>query len=358
MWYVLPTASGASESSLKDTDGKNSGESLDVGHEVVQAFRRCLHGYSDLEEVVESLHRLVVAKGHRFPSSLDKRAAGFFDSKFSRRRSSTVAPPPPMRLSRPEVGMFKPRLSQRRRLTRACWRRRVKNAVDCATTAPPELARELFAPIAPTYERWARLLSFGQDARWRQAMVDGLGLSPGSRVLDVAAGTGSMTRLLKSCGLNVLSVDQSREMILMAKRRGAAVVLATADRLPFADHAFDGVTFGYLLRYVDDVPRCLEELVRVVRPGGMVGMVEFGRPNGAWRPAWWLYTRTLLPMAGAAIRSGWWEVGRFLGPSIGAFARRHPPERLAAEWGAAGMEDVRFRRMSLGGGIVMWGRRR
>lgn len=230
--------------------------------------------------------------------------------------------------------------------------------VDDTATSPPELARELFAPIAPTYERWARLLSMGQDARWRRVMVDGLGLSPGSRVLDVAAGTGSITRLMESRGLDVTSVDQSPEMTEMAKRSSAATVLATAERLPFADGTFDGVTFGYLLRYVDDVSRGLRELVRIVRPGGVVGMVEFGRPTGVWRPGWWLYTRTLLPTAGAVIRSGWEEVGRFLGPSIDAFARRYPPDRLAAEWDAAGMEDVRFLRMSLGGGLVMWGRRR
>ncbi len=230
--------------------------------------------------------------------------------------------------------------------------------MDGAATSPPELARELFASVAPTYERWARLLSMGQDARWRQAMVDGLGLLPGSRVLDVAAGTGSITRLMESRGLEVVSVDQSQEMTRMATRRGAVAVLAAAEQLPFSDGAFDGVTFGYLLRYVDDVSRCLEELVRVARPGGMVGMVEFGRPTGGWDPAWRVYTRSLLPAAGAVIRSGWWEVGRFLGPSIDAFARTHPPDRLAAEWDAAGMEDVHFRRMSLGGGLVMWGRRR
>ena len=134
--------------------------------------------------------------------------------------------------------------------------------------------------------------------------------------------------------------------------------MATAERLPFADGTFDGVTFGYVLRYVDDVSGCLAELVRIVRPGGWLGMVEFGRPSGAWRPAWWLYTRALLPMAGAVIRSGWWEVGRFLGPSIDAFARSHPPGALAVDWREAGMEDVRLRRMSLGGGLVMWGRRR
>ena len=230
--------------------------------------------------------------------------------------------------------------------------------VNRPTTSPPELARELFASIAPTYERWARVLSMGQDTRWRRAMVDGLGLSPGSRVLDVAAGTGSITRLMQSQGLDVVSVDQSHQMTQMSKQRGAKAVLATGEQLPFADGTFDGVTFGYLLRYVDDVSRCLEELARIVRPGGVVGMVEFGRPRGIWFPAWWLYTRTLLPMAGAVIRSGWWEVGRFLGPSIDAFARRHPTDRLAAEWRAAGIDDVRVRRMSLGGGLVMWGRRR
>jgi demethylmenaquinone methyltransferase / 2-methoxy-6-polyprenyl-1,4-benzoquinol methylase len=212
--------------------------------------------------------------------------------------------------------------------------------------------------VASNYERWARLLSMGQDARWRRVMVDGLGLSSGSRVLDVAAGTGSITRLMESRGVEVLAIDQSSQMMQMAKRRGAQVVLATGERLPFADGTFDGVTFGYLLRYVDDVSRCLQELARVVRPGGMMGMVEFGRPAGVRRPAWWLYTRTVLPLAGAVIRSGWWEVGRFLGPSIDAFHRDHPPDRLAAAWRAAGIEELRIRRMSLGGGLVMWGRRR
>lgn len=189
-------------------------------------------------------------------------------------------------------------------------------------------------------------------------MVEGLGLSEGSRVLDVASGTGSIARVLESKGLEVFSTDQSIEMTAVATREGAVAVLAVAERLPFADRTFDAVTFGYLLRYVDDVPRCLNELVRIVRPGGRVGMVEFGRPPPRWRPAWWLYTRAVLPAAGAIIGSGWWDVGRFLGPSIDSFAHDHPPDVLAAEWSAAGMESVRVRRMSLGGGLVMWGLRR
>jgi len=226
-----------------------------------------------------------------------------------------------------------------------------------ATTPPPEVASELFAPIAANYERWARLLSLGQDARWRSTMVNGLGLPSGSRVLDVAAGTGSITRLLGSKGLEVVSIDQSSYMLGMAVRQGATAVVATAERMPFADEEFDGVTFGYLLRYVNDVSVCLNELVRLVRPGGTLGMVEFGRPSGVWRPAWWLYTRLVLPVAGLMIGSGWRNVGRFLGPSIDDFARNHSPDVLADEFLAAGLKDVRVLRMSLGGGLVMWGRR-
>jgi demethylmenaquinone methyltransferase/2-methoxy-6-polyprenyl-1,4-benzoquinol methylase len=187
-------------------------------------------------------------------------------------------------------------------------------------------------------------------------MVDGLGLGRGSRVLDIAAGTGSITRLMQSRGLDVVSVDLSIEMIEMARQRGAVTVLAPAERLPFADASFDGLTFGYLLRYVDDVSQCLVELVRVVRPGGTIGMVEFGRPTGIWHPAWWLYTRTLLPAAGAVIDSGWADIGSFLGRSIDGFNRRYPPHQLADAWRAAGMDRVRFRHMSLGGGLLMWGR--
>lgn len=225
------------------------------------------------------------------------------------------------------------------------------------TTSPASVARELFAPIATDYERWATWLSLGQDPRWRRTMVDGLDLAPGASVLDIAAGTGSITRLLQARGADVVSLDQSEPMLAMAAQRGATAVVATAEHLPFPDGSFDAVTFGYLLRYVDSIPGCLTEVARVLRPGGVVGMVEFGRPSGFWRPAWWLYTRVGLPVAGALIRSGWWEVGRFLGPDIDRFANGHPPGTLAAEWRRAGFTDVEVERPSLGGGLVMWARK-
>jgi len=220
---------------------------------------------------------------------------------------------------------------------------------------PPDTARALFAPIAGDYERWARILSMGQDGRWRRTMVEGIDGPPGSLVLDVAAGTGSISRLLEARGFRVVALDQSAEMIA-ARDSAASAVIATGESLPFPDSTFDALTFGYLLRYVVDVDDCLVELARVVKPGGSIGMVEFGRPAGIWHPPWWLYTRGWLPLAGRFIGSRWLEVGRFLGPSIEKFSNEHPPAKLAEAFRAAGMEDVKTKRMSLGGGLVMWGR--
>lgn len=232
-----------------------------------------------------------------------------------------------------------------------------KNVVVTATrNSKAHTALALFAPIAGNYERWAAVLSLGQDPRWRTAMVGGLKLATQARVLDVAAGTGAITRLLEARAARVISFDQSMEMLGVARRHGAAVVRGTAEHLPFPDASFDCVTFGYLLRYVDPTAT-MRELVRVLRPGGEIGMVEFGRPRGIWGPWWSLYTRLALPFAGATIGSGWREVGSFLGPSIDAFHREFPNERLTEVWQSAGLVDVRVARRSLGGGLIMWARK-
>ncbi|HEU5112170.1 MAG TPA: class I SAM-dependent methyltransferase [Acidimicrobiia bacterium] len=219
---------------------------------------------------------------------------------------------------------------------------------------PPRIARALFAPLAPGYERWARILSMGQDGRWRARMVQAIAPRPGDTALDIAAGTGSITRLLQQKGASVISLDQSAPMLAPAVARGATGVLASAESLPFPDARFDIVTFGYLLRYVGDVGECMTEISNALKPGGRVGMVEFGRPSGIWRPLWWLYTRLVLPGAGLLAGEGWPEVGRFLGPNIEEFADRYPPEQLSAIWEEAGLSNVRFDRLSLGGGLVMW----
>jgi demethylmenaquinone methyltransferase/2-methoxy-6-polyprenyl-1,4-benzoquinol methylase len=223
------------------------------------------------------------------------------------------------------------------------------------------VARELFAPLGPTYDRYAALLSFAQDPRWRRFLVSRVDVPAEATVVDVATGTGAVAaELLRRRGCRVVGIDRSSEMLDEARRRlGDRVELheGRAEELPFEDGSFDALTFTYLLRYVDDPAATLGELARVVRPGGTIAMLEFAVPRGLWRPLWELYVRVGLPGLGRLISPGWHEVGRFLGPSIRGFWDRWPLPRLLEIWRDAGIEDVRCRRMSLGGGIVVWGRR-
>ena len=203
------------------------------------------------------------------------------------------------------------------------------------------------------------MLSFGQDPLWRRFLVSRLPRDHG-HVLDVATGTGLVAAELVRRGFRVTGVDQSPEMLAGARRRfGGSVELveAAVESLPFPDGAFDHLTFTYLLRYVGDPGATLVELARVVRPGGVVASLEFGVPHGVARPAWELYVRTGLPLAGRVLRNGWREVGDFLGASIRSFWDAFPPERQLEVWDAAGIREVQVRRLSLGGGVVTWGRR-
>jgi demethylmenaquinone methyltransferase/2-methoxy-6-polyprenyl-1,4-benzoquinol methylase len=228
-------------------------------------------------------------------------------------------------------------------------------------------ARELFAPLGPTYDRYASLLSFGQDPRWRRFLVSRVEAGAGERVLDVATGTAAVAiELARRHGSSVVGLDQSPEMLAEGRARVARagltgrieLVESRAEALPFEDGSFDALTFTYLLRYVDDPAATLAELARVVRPGGTIASLEFGVPPGVLpRAAWNLYVGVGLPLAGRLVSPGWREVGSFLGPSIRGFYERFPLGALLDLWRAAGIEDVRHRRLSLGGGIVIWGRR-
>jgi len=223
-------------------------------------------------------------------------------------------------------------------------------------------AQALFAPLATTYDRYARLLSFGQDPRWRSFLVSRIEADPDDSLLDVACGTGAVSlELTRRYGCRVTGVDQSPEMLESARHRvGGQVELveARAENLPFEDASFDGLTFTYLLRYVDDPAATMRELVRVVRPGARVAMLEFFVPeNVLTRASWEVYVRAGLPVLGGLISPGWREVGTFLGPSIREFWQRWPLARLLGAWLDAGLQEVQARPLSLGGGIVVWGLR-
>ncbi len=225
-------------------------------------------------------------------------------------------------------------------------------------------ALELFSGLPRHYDRMGALLSFGQDPRWRRALVRAVDPEPGQRLLDVATGTGMVAAaLVARAPCQVVGVDQSEAMLSAARNRLAgspqlagrvSFVTGQAEQLPFADGEFDGLTFTYLLRYVDDPEATLAELARVVRPGGRIGMVEFGVPgHPVLRRLWQVHTRVGLPALGRLVSPAWYEVGRFLGPNIEEFHRRRPD--LAVLWRAAGIGDVQVARPSFGAGLVMWG---
>jgi demethylmenaquinone methyltransferase/2-methoxy-6-polyprenyl-1,4-benzoquinol methylase len=217
--------------------------------------------------------------------------------------------------------------------------------------------KRIFTGIAASYDRVATILSFGQDPRWRRAAIDAIDARPTDRILDVATGTGMVAQALHDrYGCAVVGVDQSADMLRLARTRDGVyedIVEGRAENLPFRDAAFDHLTFTYLLRYVDDPAATMRELARVVKPGGRVAMVEFGLPGGVWHPLWWLYTRIGLPLAGRLFSAKWSAVGAFLGPSIERFYARHSLPAVEGYWREAGFGDVRTRRMSVGGGVVM-----
>jgi demethylmenaquinone methyltransferase / 2-methoxy-6-polyprenyl-1,4-benzoquinol methylase len=233
---------------------------------------------------------------------------------------------------------------------------------------PNRFAQLLFDGLPARYDRLAEVLSLGQNRRWRRAMVDAVaGASPAS-VLDVATGpAGVALQLAARTGARVTGVDITAEMLRagvvnVARSPGAGrvhLVLARAEQLPFPDGTFAALTFTYLLRYVAAPAETLKELARVVKPGGVIASLEFHVPPGTvWYPLWLLYTRAVLPGAGYLLGGReWFEVGRFLGPSISAHYRHYPLEWQIKAWQEGGIEDVHARLMSVGGGLVMWGRK-
>ena len=229
-------------------------------------------------------------------------------------------------------------------------------------------AQQLFRPLPARYDRLAEILSMGQNARWRRAMVDRVvGARPGL-VLDVASGTaGVAIQIARRTSARVVGLDLTEAMLRRGRENVVAqdlvqrvqLVAGRAEQLPFADGTFDALTFTYLLRYVDDPKSTLAELARVVKPGAPVASLDFlVPPRPFWHAWWWLYTRSVLPVGGLVTGGReWYEVGRFLGPNISSHYRRHPVESIVEDWRAAGLVDVGWRAMSLGGGLVMWGRR-
>jgi demethylmenaquinone methyltransferase/2-methoxy-6-polyprenyl-1,4-benzoquinol methylase len=230
------------------------------------------------------------------------------------------------------------------------------------------VAADLFEALPARYDRLAEVLSFGQNGKWRDELVTHAARFQPERILDVATGTGGVAiALAHGTDADIVGVDISEPMLERGRERvrdsgldtRIRLELARAEELQFPSESFDAVTFTYLLRYVADPAATLAELSRVLRPGGgMVSLDFFVPPKALERTAWRAYTRLMLPVAGYLLGGKpWWNVGRFLGPNIEDFYRHWHLDQIFEAWRTAGMVDVEHRLMSMGGGLVMWGRK-
>jgi demethylmenaquinone methyltransferase / 2-methoxy-6-polyprenyl-1,4-benzoquinol methylase len=212
----------------------------------------------------------------------------------------------------------------------------------------PSRVREMFSEIAPRYDRMNHLLSMNVDRWWRRRAVKYLNPVAGNEILDVCTGTGDLAiafhRYLKG-DCKVVGSDFCPQMLDIARikaRESESIRFVSGDslELPFRDDSFDIVTVAFGLRNVADTDRGLREMVRVCRPGGRIGILEFTSPR-SWpmRPLYGWYFRNVLPRIGARLARNRHNAWNYLPDSVGEFPQY---EALSARMAAAGMRAVRI----------------
>lgn len=220
--------------------------------------------------------------------------------------------------------------------------------------------RAMFARIAGRYDLMNRLMTFGQDSRWRRRVLELARLPAGGRLLDLGAGTGDLAleARRRHPAVEVVAGDFTLPMMQVGRRRpgGAAVDWSGTDALalPFPDGAFDAVVSGYLMRNVGDLGRAWAEQYRVLRPGGTAVCLDTTPPPPGWlRPLIRFHLRHVIPTLGRWV-AGDSSAYTYLPDSTESFLEA---EALAERMRAAGFEQVAYERLMLGTMAVHVGRK-
>lgn len=199
--------------------------------------------------------------------------------------------------------------------------------------------RRLFSTIADRYDVITSVLSYGQDARWKTRLVALANVQPGERALDLATGTGDIGFATAALGAKTIGLDITHRMLQLARRRGAAIDLINGDiiALPFTSAAFDLVTTGYGLRNVPDLDAAIDEIARVLKPGGRLLSLDFNNPENVVVRTAYLSYLTVVGSALGAILHRDPDTYRYIPASI----RRYPgAQAVAARLSARGFERV------------------
>ncbi len=212
----------------------------------------------------------------------------------------------------------------------------------------------MFDGVAPRYDLLNRLMSLGSDGRWRRRAAHALALAPGSRVLDLATGTGDLAFALLDAhsDCQVTAVDPSEGMLAIAEQKSAkrgdgerlTLVTGDAQQLDFQDHSFDALTMAFGIRNVPDRARALGEIVRVVKPGGRIAILELSEPRGSLlaSPARF-WKRRVVPRLGALLSGA--EEYSYLERSIAEFPA---PEEFSRLMEMSGLDVLAVTPMSFG----------
>lgn len=203
--------------------------------------------------------------------------------------------------------------------------------------------RAMFDSIAPRYDLVNRIMTFGLDRGWRRRSVRDLELPPGSRVLDLACGTGDLCRELARAGHQPVGVDLSFGM-LSAARTGAPLVQGDLLNLPLATGSVDGAVCGFALRNLVALPPFFAELHRVLRPGGRIALLDVSQPdNRIMRTGHHVYFNKVVPRVGGLLSDR--AAYAYLPRSVSYLP---PPAEMLAQLASAGFERVDRAQLSTG----------
>lgn len=224
--------------------------------------------------------------------------------------------------------------------------------------ARSQYVQTMFGRIAQRYDLMNRLMTFGQDMKWRRFVIKKAGLASGAYLLDLATGTGdiAVVGLEQIPDLRVVGADFAFPMMQVGRKRrgGKNMTWCQADALalPHPPSVFDAVVSGYLLRNVIDLKACLAEQMRVVRPGGMVVALDTSPPpDTLLRPAIEFHLRFVIPTLGRLITSAP-DAYEYLPSSTAAFKS---PDELAAIMREVGFRNVGWQTFMFGTMAVYWG---
>jgi demethylmenaquinone methyltransferase/2-methoxy-6-polyprenyl-1,4-benzoquinol methylase len=195
--------------------------------------------------------------------------------------------------------------------------------------AKSRYVRRLFATIADRYDLITAVLSYGQDARWKAQLVSMAGVRRGERALDLAAGTGDISFAVAAEGARTVALDLTHRMLQLARAKSRAASFITGDMtsLPFRSATFDLVTTGYGLRNVPDLNAAIDEIARVITPGGRLLSLDFNRPeNAIVRASYLAYLTAVGSMLGWILHRDP-DTYRYIPESI----RRYPGARGVAD---------------------------